>query len=244
MIIEMVSNHSFTLTTRYSKWGRLRHLNNGVPQGSILAPLLFNIYISDLPTTISRKYAYTDDITIMHADGLWQAVVGGLIKHMATKSEYFQTWKLKFSTTKTVSAAFHLNNKETKCELKVNLKNETLPFCSEQIPWSNVGQVAHVSPTFARSWHHASFSWGGFLAPLGVLEQQLCKQPPLPWCIQPQSTALLSGAAVLTSALSFPPSTMPCELWLDACLLHQQTTFQSSQASNLQSFVATEPHCL
>ena len=135
---------------------------------------------------------------------------------------------------KTVSAAFHLNNKETKCELKVNLKNETLPFCSEQIPWSNVGQVAHVSPTFARSWHHASFSWGGFLAPLGVLEQQHCKQPPLPWCIQPQSTALLSGAAVLTSALSFPPSTMPCELWLDACLLHQQTTFQSSQASNLQ----------
>jgi len=113
MIIEMVSNHSFTLTTRYSKWGRLRHLNNGVPQGSILAPLLFNIYISDLPTTISRKYAYTDDITIMHADGLWQAVVGGLIKHMATKSEYFQTWKLKFSTTKTVSAAFHLNTLST-----------------------------------------------------------------------------------------------------------------------------------
>jgi len=43
----------------------------------------------------------------------------------------FQTWKLKFSTTKTVSAAFHLNNKEAKCELKVIYNNETLPFCSE-----------------------------------------------------------------------------------------------------------------
>ena len=30
-----------------------------------------------------------------------------------------------------VSAAFHLNNKEAKRELKVNLNNETLPFCSE-----------------------------------------------------------------------------------------------------------------
>jgi len=28
---------------------------------TVLAPLLFNIYISDLPSTVSRKYAYTDD---------------------------------------------------------------------------------------------------------------------------------------------------------------------------------------
>ena len=50
---------------------------------------------------------------------------------MATVGEYLQTGKLKLSTTKTVSAAFHLNNKEAKCELKVTLNNETLPFCSE-----------------------------------------------------------------------------------------------------------------
>jgi len=30
-----------------------------------------------------------------------------------------------------VSAAFHLNNKEAKRELKVNFNNENLPFCSE-----------------------------------------------------------------------------------------------------------------
>ena len=35
------------------------------------------------------------------------------------------------STTKTVSAVFHLNNKEAKRELKVNFSNEILPFCSE-----------------------------------------------------------------------------------------------------------------
>ena len=35
------------------------------------------------------------------------------------------------NTTKTVSAVFHLNNKEAKHELKVNFNNETLPFCSE-----------------------------------------------------------------------------------------------------------------
>jgi len=45
--------------------------------------------------------------------------------------EFIQTLELKLSTTKTVLAVFHLNNKEAKHELKVNFNNETLPFCSE-----------------------------------------------------------------------------------------------------------------
>ena len=55
----------------------------------------------------------------MHADGDWQAVDGALSKDLTTLAEYLQTWKLKLSTTKTMSAAFHLNNKEAKRELKV-----------------------------------------------------------------------------------------------------------------------------
>jgi len=53
-----------------------------------------------------------------------------LQKMKATADEYLQTWKLKLSTTKMVSAAFHLN-KEAKRELKVKYNNEILPFCSE-----------------------------------------------------------------------------------------------------------------
>jgi len=67
----------------------------------------------------------------MHADGDWQAVAGELTKDMATVGEFPQTWKLKPSTTKTVSAAFHLNNKEAKREMKVSFNNETLPYFSE-----------------------------------------------------------------------------------------------------------------
>jgi len=48
----------------------------------------------------------------MHTDGDWQAVEGVLSKDMATVSEYSQTWKLRLSTTKMVSAVFHLNNNE------------------------------------------------------------------------------------------------------------------------------------
>jgi len=46
-----------------------------------------------------------------------------------------------------VTAVFHLNNKEAKQELKVDINNETCPLLRVQIPQSNVGQVAQVSLT-------------------------------------------------------------------------------------------------
>ena len=38
-IMEMVSNHSFTLHTNYGQHSRLRYQRDGVPQGSVLAPI-------------------------------------------------------------------------------------------------------------------------------------------------------------------------------------------------------------
>ena len=85
VIMELVGNCSFTLTTGNNKRSRLRRLKNGISQGSVLAPLLFNISTSDLPIAVSRKYAYPYDLVdlaIMHAGGDWQAVEGVLSKHM------------------------------------------------------------------------------------------------------------------------------------------------------------------
>ena len=128
MIMELVRNQNFTLTTGDSKQSRLRRLKNDVPQGSVLAPLLFNIYTYDLPSMIFRLFAYADDLALLHSYGNWKELEGTLSQDMSTLSAYLQTWRLKLSHTKTVTAAFHLNNREAKRELKI-YNSRLLPFC-------------------------------------------------------------------------------------------------------------------
>ena len=133
MIMELVQNRSFTLTTGDRKQSRLRRLKNGVLQGSVLAPLLFNIYTYDLPSIISRKFAYADDLALLHSSDNWKDLEGTLIQEMSTLSPYLQTWRLKLSHTKTVTAAFHLNNREAKRELKVYNNSRLILFCPTTI---------------------------------------------------------------------------------------------------------------
>jgi len=248
MIMEMVVNRSFTLITGKSICSRLRTLKNGVPQGSVLAPLLFNIYISDLTNTVYRKYTYTDDLAIMHADGNCQAVEGVMTKDTETVNEYLQTWKLMLGTTKTVSAlgSFPPQQQGRVRELKVTHNNKTLPFCSEP---KYLGVTLDRSFTYrqhlklfrkkltsrvAYLMQLAGSGWGAGATKL--LEATLAPVH------QQQSTVLQSGAAVFTPVSLNLPSTTPCQLWLNAYVLHQQTTFLFSQSSNMLSFVAKEPH--
>ena len=129
MIMELVRNRSFTLTTGDSKRSRLRRLKNGVPQGLVLAPLLFNIYVYNLPSTVSRRYAYANNLALLYSSDDWKDLEGVLSQDMTIISTYFQTWRLQLSHTKTVTSAFHLNNREAKRELNVYNNGKRLPFC-------------------------------------------------------------------------------------------------------------------
>ena len=78
---------------------------------------------------IFRKFAYADDLALLHSSGNWKDLEETLNKGFSTLSAYLQTWRWKLSHTKTVTAAFHLNNQEAKRELKVYNNDRLLPFC-------------------------------------------------------------------------------------------------------------------
>jgi len=83
MVMELDGNCNFTLTTgnanrcRYDGSRTAYHRDLSWHSPSSFTSL-------DLPTTVPRKYAYADDLTIMHTDGDWQEVEGVLSKDMAT----------------------------------------------------------------------------------------------------------------------------------------------------------------
>ena len=78
---------------------------------------------------ISRKFAYADDLALLHSSGNWKDLEGTLSQNISTLSAYLQTFRLKLSHIKTVRAAFHLNNRKAKRELKIYNNDRLLPFC-------------------------------------------------------------------------------------------------------------------
>ena len=96
-ILEMLTNRSFTLHTSDGQHSQLRRLRNGVPQGSVLAPMLFNIYLHDLPPTLAKKYGYADDLAILLSDKRWETIEEVLTGDMSTMSTYLKNWPLKLS---------------------------------------------------------------------------------------------------------------------------------------------------
>ena len=126
-VMELLTNRSFTLRTCDGKIIRLRLIHNGVTQGCNLAPTLFNIYISDIPKTPSKRYGYADDLVLLAAHQTWEKVEETLNQDMQSLSEYLSIWRLKLSTAKTTTTAFHLNNRDTHRQLDVVVNGAPLP---------------------------------------------------------------------------------------------------------------------
>jgi hypothetical protein len=59
----MLSNRFFTIFIGEEK-SKIKMLNNGLPQDSVLAPLLFNLCIKDLQATTARTFIYADDLAL------------------------------------------------------------------------------------------------------------------------------------------------------------------------------------
>ena len=58
----------------------------------------------------------------------WEAMEVGLYQDMGILAAYLCKWRLQLSTGKTVSAAYHLYNREATRELDVFVNNKRLEF--------------------------------------------------------------------------------------------------------------------
>lgn len=125
LINNMLSNRLFQVFMNYDK-SEMKKLNNGLPQGSVLAPLLFNLYIHDIPNTISKKFAYADDIAIATQHHNVAETEITLNADLECLNIYFRNWRLIPSSSKTEVCCFHLNSKMATYKLNVLFNGEPL----------------------------------------------------------------------------------------------------------------------
>ena len=81
-----------------------------------------------MPTTISKKFGYADDWCLSHQSKSWDNLEATLSEDVSRMKSYFDTWYLKMNTIKTISTAFHLNNKEAHRKINIKIGDKTLPY--------------------------------------------------------------------------------------------------------------------
>ena len=117
-IMGMISQRCFHVHIGKSKL-RCWNILSGAPQGSVIAPALFNLFTYDIPATVSRKYIYADDTALMASDTCFLVVEQTFSDDLDKLRNCFYSWRLKFNTTKTVCSAFHLTNRLANYELSM-----------------------------------------------------------------------------------------------------------------------------
>jgi len=74
-------------------------LKNGVAQGSVLAPILYNIYTADFSETTSKRYMYADGIALSYSNKVI-STCQRLLTQMALKNINHQIGFLNISSQK------------------------------------------------------------------------------------------------------------------------------------------------
>ena len=130
MIHTLRENRRFfvELGGKISRW---RSQRNGLPQWSVLAPLIFNVYTHDQyihPGT--RSFVYADDLAITTQSTDFAPIEETLTSALVGLSDYYTTNQLRANPTKTQVSLFHLRNCECGKQLNIIWNGVKLTHCN------------------------------------------------------------------------------------------------------------------
>jgi hypothetical protein len=98
----------------------------GVPQGSVLGPLLFIIYTNDLPDSLNqtKSILFADDTTIYYSATNIAHLYATMNSEMKNIADWFRANKLSLNISKTNSMLF--TNANTNCDINLTIADKCI----------------------------------------------------------------------------------------------------------------------
>ena len=108
---------------------KYRKMKQGVPQGGVLSPILFNIYMSSMPAPPGniRVETYADDSNILNSGVHVKPIVEEINSYLSTLKLWFNSRNLAISPPKSTATLFTTDSKECSLELDVKIDGELVP---------------------------------------------------------------------------------------------------------------------
>jgi hypothetical protein len=106
-----------------------QQFKTGVPQGGVLSPILFNIYMSDIPTPPVgiKLFTYADDITTLSLHHDVDIAQKNLEPFLSDLHKWTQENNLKLNPDKSTSTLFTLDPSEYDKTLNLHINNTLIP---------------------------------------------------------------------------------------------------------------------
>lgn len=125
IIISFLKNRTFQVKINNNTLSKKFKSMAGVPQGAILSPFLFNIYINDIPKNSNTQLAlFADDTAIIAVSSQKTQANKYIQNHIAELEKYYDKWKIKVNADKT--KLIYLTHKKDKPGNQISLYNDTI----------------------------------------------------------------------------------------------------------------------
>lgn len=201
IIQNFLSNRTFIVKYNNS-FSQKFNISAGVPQGSCLSPLLFNIYLSDIPKFASSKLAlFADDTALINSHTNILLARNKLQIDLNRYSVWANNWRIKINMDKCQAKIFTLCKPITPPPLLIH--NTPIPWLSSSSSIKYLGLYLDTK-----------LNWKIHIK--NVIQKTTIKIQKLNSLINNNSTLRIKTAKLIYTSIIRPTLTYACPIWSNA----------------------------